>query len=58
MQAYELGFHNAKGEFIITTDDDAIPNSDWILQHVSTYEKFDVSGVSGEVAPHIYITAA
>jgi glycosyltransferase involved in cell wall biosynthesis len=51
MQAYELGFRNAKGEFIITTDDDAIPNSDWILQHVSTYEKFDVSGVSGEVIP-------
>ncbi len=51
MEAYNEGIRNACGDVIFFLDDDAIPNPDCIEEHLSTYERIQVSGISGEVIP-------
>lgn len=51
MEAYNEGIHNVHSDVIIFLDDDAIPKPDFITEHLLTYERINVSGVSGEVIP-------
>jgi glycosyltransferase involved in cell wall biosynthesis len=45
------GLKLARGEIVVFLDDDAIPAADWLENHVKTYSKSDVGGVSGNVIP-------
>ena len=49
--AYNEGINNATGEIIAFIDDDAVPESNWLSEHVLSYEIADVSGVTGDVVP-------
>jgi len=51
IEAYNEGIHNADGDVIVFLDDDAVPDSNCIREHVLTYERLNVSGVSGDVIP-------
>lgn len=51
IEAYNEGMKNADGEIIVCLDDDAVPDRDCIKEHVLTYERLNVSGVSGDVIP-------
>jgi glycosyltransferase involved in cell wall biosynthesis len=51
VDALNLGLKNATGDIIAFLDDDAIPASDWIQQHVETYNQPNVGGVAGDVIP-------
>jgi len=55
MEAYNEGIDNAKGDVIVFLDDDAVPESNCIMEHVLTYEQLDVSGVSGDVIPAYFV---
>jgi glycosyltransferase involved in cell wall biosynthesis len=43
---------NARGEFIAFIDDDEFPVDDWLLNLLTTCERFGVAGVLGPVRPH------
>jgi glycosyltransferase involved in cell wall biosynthesis len=45
------GLKLACGEIVVFLDDDAIPASDWLENHVKTYSEPKVGGVSGNVIP-------
>lgn len=47
--AYNEGISNATGEIIAFIDDDAVPEPNWLSEHVLSYEIADVSGVTGDV---------
>lgn len=49
--AYNEGISNATGEIIAFLDDDAVPEPNWLSEHVLSYEIADVSGVTGDVIP-------
>jgi glycosyltransferase involved in cell wall biosynthesis len=49
--ALNLGLEQAEGDIIAFLDDDAIPQSDWLQNHVKTYTEFNVGGVAGNVIP-------
>ena len=49
MEAYAEGTNIASGDIVAFLDDDAIPKSSWLSEHISSYEIADVSGVSGDV---------
>ena len=51
IEAYNEGIDNARGDVIVFLDDDAIPESNCINEHVLTYEQNNISGVSGDVIP-------
>jgi glycosyltransferase involved in cell wall biosynthesis len=51
MEAYNEGINSAKGDVIVFLDDDAIPEPNCIREHLLTYERNNVSGVSGDVIP-------
>lgn len=51
--ALNLGLTHAKGDIIAFLDDDAIPFSEWLQNHVRIYIKSNVGGVAGEVIPAI-----
>lgn len=51
IEAYNEGISNVKSDIILFLDDDAVPDPDCIREHVLTYERLNVSGVSGEVIP-------
>jgi glycosyltransferase involved in cell wall biosynthesis len=51
MEAYNEGIRNAYGDVILFLDDDAVPNPDCVEEHLLTYDRLKVSGVSGEVIP-------
>ena len=55
MEAYSEGIRNACGDVILFLDDDSIPNPDCVEEHLSTYDRIQVSGISGEVIPS-YLT--
>ena len=46
-----LGLENAGGNIIAFIDDDAIPSTDWIQNHVEPYALPNVGGVAGNVIP-------
>jgi glycosyltransferase involved in cell wall biosynthesis len=58
IEAYNEGIHNADGDVIVFLDDDAVPDSNCIREHVLTYERLNVSGVSGEVIPAYIVDSA
>jgi glycosyltransferase involved in cell wall biosynthesis len=58
VEAYNEGIHNARGDVVIFLDDDAIPLSDFVAEHLLTYERIEVSGVSGEVIPAHLVNGA
>jgi glycosyltransferase involved in cell wall biosynthesis len=49
MEAYNEGIDNAEGDVIVFLDDDAVPEPNCIREYVLTYERNNVSGVSGDV---------
>ncbi len=51
MDAYNEGICASNGDVIMFLDDDAVPNSNCIREHLLTYERSNVSGVSGDVIP-------
>lgn len=51
IEAYNEGIRNASGDIIVFFDDDAVPDSNCIKEHILTYEQFKVFGVSGDVIP-------
>jgi len=51
IEAYNEGINNAEGEILVFLDDDAVPDPNCIVEHVLTYERLNVSGVSGDVIP-------
>jgi len=55
IEAYNEGIHEAKGKIIMFLDDDAVPDPHCVEEHISTYERYSVSGVSGEVVPTQFV---
>jgi len=51
MNAYNEGILDVNRDVIVFMDDDAVPKTDCIEQHLRTYQRLDVSAVSGEVIP-------
>lgn len=51
MDAYNEGICAVNGDVIMFLDDDAVPKPNCIKEHVLTYERSNVSGVSGDVIP-------
>jgi len=51
MDAYNEGISAANGDVIMLLDDDAVPEPNCIKEHLLTYERSNVSGVSGDVIP-------
>lgn len=50
VDAINQGFKETNGEIIVFLDDDAIPPSDWLSQHLCLYKR-NVGGVAGDVIP-------
>ncbi|EHP71183.1 putative glycosyltransferase [Metallosphaera yellowstonensis MK1] len=48
-EALNMLYSSASDELLITTDDDAIPSSTWIEEHVKLHENFSNIGVIGPV---------
>jgi len=46
-----MGAVQASGELVVLTDDDALPEPDWLEQLVETYEKHDAIAVGGRIEP-------
>jgi len=46
-----MGFIQASGDLVALTDDDAVPESDWLEQLVDTYERHDAIAVGGRIEP-------
>lgn len=51
IEAYNEGIRNVDDDVILFLDDDGVPDSNCIQEHVSAYRQFNVSGVSGDVIP-------
>jgi glycosyltransferase involved in cell wall biosynthesis len=51
LEAYNEGINNVNGDVILFLDDDAVPEPNCIREHLLTYERNNVSGVSGDVIP-------
>jgi glycosyltransferase involved in cell wall biosynthesis len=49
LEAYKEGISKANGDIIFFQDDDAVAERNCIKEHVSTYNKYNIHGVSGEV---------
>jgi glycosyltransferase involved in cell wall biosynthesis len=47
--SYNLGLANCKGKIIAFLDDDAVPEPDWLLNHVRNYRDCRTGGVAGDV---------
>lgn len=52
--ARNIGWKNASGEFIFYTDDDAVPDADWIERLSAYYTDPNIAGVGGY--PRAYFT--
>jgi glycosyltransferase involved in cell wall biosynthesis len=53
IDALNLGLEHAEGDIIAFLDDDAIPDPDWLQNHVKTYTESNIGGVAGNVIPSI-----
>lgn len=53
VDALNLGLENATGDIIAFLDDDAIPLTTWIRNHIETYTNTNIGGVAGDVIPAI-----
>ncbi len=42
----------AKGDFVVFTDDDVIPEEDWLIKLVAAAEKPGYTGFGGKIIPH------
>jgi len=51
--AWNLGMANSRGDIIAFLDDDAVPEPQWMEQHIQTYNQLDVGGVAGDVIPAV-----
>jgi len=51
LEAYNEGIDNVNGDVILFLDDDAVPEPNCVREHLLTYERNNVSGVSGDVIP-------
>ncbi len=49
--ARNRGVHESKGEILIFTDDDTIPNQDWIQKIVDNMSKYDADCIGGRILP-------
>jgi GT2 family glycosyltransferase len=49
--ARNSGVHAAQGEIIAFTDDDALPEADWLEQLAQAYTDPEVAGAGGEILP-------
>lgn len=49
--ALNLGLRNAAGDIIAFLDDDAVPDPDWLEQHLQTYQQLGVAAVAGDAVP-------
>ncbi len=47
--AYNAGVNAARGEVIISTDDDVIPSASWLIEHIQPYTEVNVALVQGRV---------
>lgn len=48
-EAYDMGFDAAKGQVIAFLDDDAIPKTNWLEEHVKSFqESHKLGGVAGD----------
>lgn len=46
-----MGAVQASGELLVLTDDDAVPEEDWIESLVDAYERHDAKAVGGRIEP-------
>lgn len=46
--ARNLGIKFAKGEIVIFLDDDAIPDENFVFQHIKAYKEYDIYGLRGK----------
>lgn len=46
-----MGFVQASGDLVALTDDDALPEEDWIEELVAAYERHDAIAVGGRLEP-------
>jgi len=51
--ALNLGLGQAQGTVVAFLDDDAIPQKDWLQNHLNTYSDSNVGGVAGNVIPAV-----
>jgi len=49
--ARNLGINSAKGEIIVFTDDDVLPEIDWLVQIQNNMEKYNCDACGGFIAP-------
>ena len=49
--ALNLGLKSAEGDIIAFLDDDAIPQKDWLQNHLKMYDNSEIGGVAGNVLP-------
>jgi glycosyltransferase involved in cell wall biosynthesis len=47
--ALNLGLKSAEGDIIAFLDDDAIPQKDWLQNHLKMYDDSEIGGVAGNV---------
>jgi glycosyltransferase involved in cell wall biosynthesis len=50
--ARNLGINSAKGEIIAFTDDDVLPENDWLTQIQNNMEKYNCDACGGYIAPN------
>jgi glycosyltransferase involved in cell wall biosynthesis len=49
-----MGLESVKGDYVILTDDDAIPTQNWMVEYQNAFLKYpDYSVFGGPIAPHV-----
>lgn len=49
-EGLNLVLENTEGKILLTTDDDAIPDKNWVMEHIELHESNkDVGVISGEI---------